>query len=287
PPPAELHPAPPHRTPGPLPPRRGARDFTRRHARPRPAVHAPGPVGLSLGLLPAAIPHRGRGAGTQRRGQLVQRRIPGPGHLPRGRGRLPGSGVRGDLHLPVLRHHRRGAVPLRGEPRGHRLPHRVDDRRRLSRLDRAGHLPLRGPGHARVLLRLDRHLPGRRGTRRPQRAGLGRSRRPARPCGRPRGAHRQPGRRRLIPPAGPSPQSTPPQQPQGPGGGRGGALLVGGITFAIVFLMIVGLTVAYLVVRTSTSGPVGGGAATSESVTTGPASSGTTEPEETTTSEAT
>src|SRR5690625_7836753 len=51
--------------------------------------------------------------------------------------------------------------------------------------------------------------------------------------------------------------------------------------------MIVGLTVAYLVVRTSTSGPVGGGAATSESVTTGPASSGTTEPEETTTSEAT
>ncbi|HJB10402.1 MAG TPA: hypothetical protein H9786_07705 [Candidatus Brachybacterium merdavium] len=83
------------------------------------------------------------------------------------------------------------------------------------------------------------------------------------------------------------PQFTPPQQPHGPGGGRGGALLVGGIAFAIVFLMIVGLTVAYLVVRTSTSGPVGGGAATSESVTTGPASSGTTEPEETTTSEAT
>src|SRR5699024_11420150 len=51
------------------------------------------------------------------------------------------------------------------------------------------------------------------------------------------------------------PQFTPPQQPHGPGGGRGGALLVGGIAFAIVFLMIVGLTVAYLVVRTSTSGP--------------------------------
>ena len=90
----------------------------------------------------------------------------------------------------------------------------------------------------------------------------------------------------------PGPRFTPPQQPHGPGGGRAGALLVGGIAFAIVFLLIVGLTVAYLVVRTSTSGPVGGGAATSETVTTGPASSGTTEPEttepeETTTSEVT
>lgn len=89
------------------------------------------------------------------------------------------------------------------------------------------------------------------------------------------------------------PQSTPPQQPHGPGGGRGGAVLVGGIAFAIVFLMIVGLTVAYLVVRTSTSGSVGGGAATSETVTTGPeqttepTEAGETEPAETATSEVT
>lgn len=64
------------------------------------------------------------------------------------------------------------------------------------------------------------------------------------------------------------PQFTSPTPPQGPGGGRGGALLAGGIAFAIVFLMIVGLTVGYLVVRTSTSGSAGGAATTSQTATT-------------------
>lgn len=84
------------------------------------------------------------------------------------------------------------------------------------------------------------------------------------------------------------PQFTPPEQPQSPGGGRRGALLVGGIAFAIVFLMIVGLTVAYLVVRTSTSGSVGGGAASSETAATEPEqTTGSAESEEATTSEVT
>ncbi|APX34264.1 hypothetical protein BH708_17880 [Brachybacterium sp. P6-10-X1] len=62
-------------------------------------------------------------------------------------------------------------------------------------------------------------------------------------------------------------QFTSPQPPTpGPGGGRGGALLIGGIAFAIVFLLIVGATVGYLVLRPTLLG--GGGdettAATSE-----------------------
>lgn len=61
------------------------------------------------------------------------------------------------------------------------------------------------------------------------------------------------------------PQYTSPQQPGGPGGGRSGALLIGGITFAIVFLLIVGLTVAFLVVRTTTSGGEETATATSSS----------------------
>lgn len=47
---------------------------------------------------------------------------------------------------------------------------------------------------------------------------------------------------------------TSPQQPSGPGG-RGSALLVGGIAFAVVFLLVVGVTVGYLVLR-PTGGPV-------------------------------
>lgn len=43
-------------------------------------------------------------------------------------------------------------------------------------------------------------------------------------------------------------------QPQRPGGGPARALLYGAITFALVFLLIVGLVVAYLVVRSVTAG---------------------------------
>ncbi|WP_193104897.1 hypothetical protein [Brachybacterium sp. FME24] len=53
--------------------------------------------------------------------------------------------------------------------------------------------------------------------------------------------------------SGPQYTSTQPQSP-GPGGGRGGALLIGALAFAIVFLLIVGATVGYLVLR-----PTGGG----------------------------
>lgn len=76
------------------------------------------------------------------------------------------------------------------------------------------------------------------------------------------------------------------QSPQGPsgGGGRGGALLVGGIAFAMVFLLIVGITVGYLVLRNS--GSSGAGTSTtsaSESVSTTPAeTTDTTPPPETT-----
>lgn len=52
------------------------------------------------------------------------------------------------------------------------------------------------------------------------------------------------------------PQYTPPQQPAGPGGGRGGAILVGGIAFAIVFLLIVAVTIGFLVLRSSGDGSV-------------------------------
>lgn len=46
-----------------------------------------------------------------------------------------------------------------------------------------------------------------------------------------------------------------PQSAQGPGsnGGGGSALLIGGIAFAMVFLLIVGITVGYLVLRNSGS----------------------------------
>lgn len=50
------------------------------------------------------------------------------------------------------------------------------------------------------------------------------------------------------------PQYTSTQQQAGGSGGRGAALLIGGIAFAVVFLLIVGATVGYLVLR-----PAGGG----------------------------
>lgn len=54
-------------------------------------------------------------------------------------------------------------------------------------------------------------------------------------------------------------QFTSPQPPSpGPGGGRGGALLIGGLAFAIVFLLIVGATVGYLVLRPTLFGGAAG-----------------------------
>lgn len=50
------------------------------------------------------------------------------------------------------------------------------------------------------------------------------------------------------------PQYTSTQQQAGGHGGRGAALMIGGIAFAVVFLLIVGVTVGYLVLR-----PAGGG----------------------------
>ena len=47
---------------------------------------------------------------------------------------------------------------------------------------------------------------------------------------------------------GPQHTGTPPLTP---GGGRGGPLLIGVLSFALVFLLIVGATVAYLVLRPS------------------------------------
>lgn len=66
--------------------------------------------------------------------------------------------------------------------------------------------------------------------------------------------------------------STQPQQPAG--GGRGAALLVGGISFAIVFLLIVGGTVAFLVFR---PGGTGGRDDGTTSPRTSPASPSTSE----------
>lgn len=50
-------------------------------------------------------------------------------------------------------------------------------------------------------------------------------------------------------------QRTPPQRPSG--GGRGSALIAGMIAFAVVFLLIVGGTVGFLVLRDSRSGTTG------------------------------
>ena len=73
------------------------------------------------------------------------------------------------------------------------------------------------------------------------------------------------------------PQYTSTQQ-QGPsGGGRGTALLVGGISFAVVFLLIVGVTVGYLVLRPN-GGTAGGPTTGSASVTDPEASAGSQSP---------
>lgn len=55
----------------------------------------------------------------------------------------------------------------------------------------------------------------------------------------------------------------PTAQQQTPGGGRGTALLIGGIAFAVVFLLVVGVTVGYLVLR-----PGGGSAVANPTDTT-------------------
>lgn len=64
------------------------------------------------------------------------------------------------------------------------------------------------------------------------------------------------------------PQFTPTQpESPGPGGGRGGALLIGAIAFAIVFLLIVGATVGYLVLRPTLTGGSGGESTVADSRT--------------------
>ncbi|MDN6398976.1 MAG: hypothetical protein L0K01_00785 [Brachybacterium sp.] len=69
----------------------------------------------------------------------------------------------------------------------------------------------------------------------------------------------------------------PTTQQQAPGpGGRGTALLVGGIAFAVVFLLVVGGTVVYLVRRPGGDGPDGPPVSDSSTVT-DPGSSGATE----------
>ncbi|MGO1225487.1 MULTISPECIES: hypothetical protein [unclassified Brachybacterium] len=62
------------------------------------------------------------------------------------------------------------------------------------------------------------------------------------------------------------PQYTSTQQQAGGNGGRGAALLIGGIAFAVVFLLIVGATVGYLVLRPAGGG--GGSTVTSSSAST-------------------
>lgn len=66
------------------------------------------------------------------------------------------------------------------------------------------------------------------------------------------------------------PHYTAPRRPSGPTGGRNRALLIGGISFALVFLLIVGATVGYLVLRSSGSsgGAEGGGGSASATETT-------------------
>ncbi|MGP9538703.1 hypothetical protein ACT3SP_11875 [Brachybacterium sp. AOP43-C2-M15] len=82
---------------------------------------------------------------------------------------------------------------------------------------------------------------------------------------------------------GPQPQYplTQQQQPSA-SGGRGTALLIGGIAFAIVFLLIVGGTVGYLVLR---PGGTGGGVASPSTDTTAPEDPEATDPEATDPSE--
>lgn len=53
---------------------------------------------------------------------------------------------------------------------------------------------------------------------------------------------------------GPSTTTSPGTGPRRPGGGRGMPLLIGGLAFAVVFLLIVGATVGYLVLRPGSGG---------------------------------
>src|SRR5699024_2094337 len=71
----------------------------------------------------------------------------------------------------------------------------------------------------------------------------------------------------------------PPTQQTSPGpGGRGTALLIGGITFAVVFLLVVGATVTFLVFRSGGGGESGaGGAPVSESASATEAGTGSPE----------
>lgn len=71
---------------------------------------------------------------------------------------------------------------------------------------------------------------------------------------------------------GPSTTTSPGTGPQRPGGGRGMPLLIGGLAFAVVFLLIVGATVGYLVLR---PGSGGGDPTASATATTEPASAST------------
>lgn len=66
------------------------------------------------------------------------------------------------------------------------------------------------------------------------------------------------------------PQYTATHPQPGGGGGRGTALLFGGLAFAVVFLLIVGVTVGYLVLRPggSSGGPIATDTATSTASTT-------------------
>jgi len=66
---------------------------------------------------------------------------------------------------------------------------------------------------------------------------------------------------------GPSTTTSPGTGPQRPGGGRGMPLLIGGLAFAVVFLLIVGATVGYLVLRPGSGGgdPTASATATTES----------------------
>lgn len=65
------------------------------------------------------------------------------------------------------------------------------------------------------------------------------------------------------------PQYTSTQQQAGGNGGRGAALLIGGIAFAVVFLLIVGVTVGYLVLKPA-GGDGPGVTSTSASASVGP-----------------
>lgn len=69
------------------------------------------------------------------------------------------------------------------------------------------------------------------------------------------------------------------QQSPGPGGGRGGTLLIAIVAFSVVFLLIVGVTVGYLVVRSGGSGDASPTPTASEPVTpVDPEVTGTAEP---------